>query len=123
VEGGRGCDALVLALVDVVAGPSAVVGGRRDRVQVLHHALQVLHLVVKLLCAVGRLQALGEAITWTVLGMEDVRRPDLGHGWHGGEVHPAGVDGGGGVGAGGARQEISFKWTRRLGPYENSLWL
>ena len=31
-------------------------GGRRDRVQVLHDALQVLHLVIKLLCAVGRLE-------------------------------------------------------------------
>jgi len=91
---GGGCDALALALVDVVAGPTAVVlhGGRRDRVQVLHDALQVLHLVIKLLCAVGRLQALGEAITGSILWMEDVWRPDLCHGGEGGEVHPARVD-------------------------------
>lgn len=100
-EGGHGCDALVLALVDVVTGPAAVVGGRCDRVEVLHHALQVFHLVIKLFCAVGGLQALGETITWSVLGMEDVWGPDLGHGGQGGEVHPAGVDGCRGVRAGG----------------------
>jgi len=65
---GVGCDALVLALVDVVAGAAVCVTRRCGNcVQVFHHALQVLHLVVQLLCAVWRLQPLGETITGSIL--------------------------------------------------------
>jgi len=78
-----------------------VLAGGRDGVQVFHHTLQVLHLVIKLLGAVGRLQTLGEAITGPVLRMQDIRRPDLRHGGEGGEVHAPRVDGGRGVGGGG----------------------
>ena len=41
------------------------------------------------------LDAVSEAVAGSVLRMKNIRRPDLRHDWHGGEVEAPGVDGGG----------------------------
>lgn len=125
-----GCDALVLALIDVVTGPTVGMtrGGRCCySIQVFHHAFKILHLIIKLLCAVTvrRLQSLCETIARTVLRVQDVRRPHLGHCRQRGEVHPSGVNGGwrAGIVAWSAWEKIAFEWTRWLRPNKNCLWL
>ena len=71
---------------------------RSDRVEILHHTLQVPHLVVQLLRAVAvaglDLDAVSETVTGSVLRVENLRRPHLRHHRHRGEVEAPRVDGG-----------------------------
>ena len=108
-----------------------------DSVEILHDALQVLHLVVQLLSAVAvagleyqviilsafshptifYLNAVSQTVTGPVLWVKNVRRPHLRHHGHRGEVEAPRVDGGrrGQVVllAGGARQQRPLEGTRR----------